>query len=161
MHALLFLALLVGQPCPGGGACEADVAGIYLEGLSAAANAYNDGGSPESLVPVAKAIEALDKLAGRTPGPAEIARLVLQAAVAAAQSEREEMGAFLVHATEMEVLQLAAGQPGAPGVSALEMAGDLWLRVHRYEDAKRAYQRAADVLGMTPRIKDGLEKASR
>jgi hypothetical protein len=149
MHALLLAVALAAQP---------GIATLYVDGLLAAEAAYRQGGSDESLVPVRTAIAALEKISGNAPGPAEIARLVLMAAMAAAQSERDEMGAFLTHAVEMEVLQRAAGQPGAPIVSALEAAGDLWLRVHRYDDAKRAYERAAALLGMTPRIKAGLAR---
>ena len=149
MHALLLAVALAAQP---------RIATLYVDGLLAAEAAYRQGGSDESLVPVRTAIAALEKVSGNAPGPAEIARLVLMAAMAAAQSERDEMGAFLTHAVEMEVLQRAAGQPGAPIVSALEAAGDLWLRVHRYDDAKRAYERAAALLGMTPRIKAGLAR---
>ena len=149
MHALLLAVALAAQP---------GIATLYVDGLLAAEEAYRQGGSDESLVPVRAAIAALEKISGNAPGPAEIARLVLMAAVAASQSERDEMGAFLTHAVEMELLQRAAGQPGAPVVSALEAAGDLWLRVHRYDDAKRAYERAAALLGMTPRIKAGLAR---
>ena len=152
MHVMLLAVLLTAQP---------DVAAHYQAGLAAAEEAYRLGGSDESLAPVHEAIAALGRMSASQPGPAEIARLVLVAAAAAAQSEREEMGAFLTHAVEMELLQRAAGQPGAPLVSALEAAGDLWLRVHRYDDAKRAYERAAEVLGMTPRIKAGLARATR
>lgn len=138
-----------------------DVEQVYLRGLAAAADAYKQGGSEESLAPVRQAIDQLRALSRGRPGPAEIARLVLVAAAAAAQSEREEMGAYLTHATDMEVLQLAAGQPGAPGITALEAAGDLWLQVHRYDDAVRAYERAATYLGTTPRIAAGLARARR
>ncbi len=143
MPAFLLAALLLAQP---------DAAALYREGLAAAEEAYRQGGSDESLAPVREAMAALEILSANRPGPAEIARLVLAAAAAAAQSERDEMGAFLTHATEMELLQFAAGEPGAPGVTALEAAGDLWLRVHRYDEARRAYDRAAAVLGPTPRI---------
>src|SRR5262245_59545933 len=99
--------------------CEdAEVAALYVGGLFAAMEAYKEGGSDESLAPVREAIAALEKISGQAPGEAEIARLVLIAAAAAAQSEREEMGAFLTHATSMESLQLAAAQPGAPVISA-------------------------------------------
>jgi hypothetical protein len=150
MAALLLLTLLA-QP--------ADVETLYLRGLGAAAAAYAQGGSEASLAPVRDAMAALQRLSGGGPGPAEIARLVLAASAAAAQSERDEMNAFLVHATEMEVLQLEAGQPGAPGVPALEAAGDLWLRVHRYDEAVRAYERAITYLGATPRITANLARA--
>jgi hypothetical protein len=153
MHLVLLLSLLAAQ--------AADVEALYQRGLAAAAAAYREGGSDESLAPVRDAIAKLEALSGGKPGPAEIARLVLVAASAAAQSEREEMSAYLTHATEMELLQIAAGQPGAPGISALEAAGDLWLQVHRYDEAVRAYERAAAWFGMTPRIALGLAKARR
>ena len=153
MHLVLLLSLLAGQ--------AADVEALYLRGFAAAVEANAQGGSDESLAPVRDAMAALEMLSGGRPGPAEIARLVLVAAAAAAQSEREEMGAYLAHAIDMEMLQVAAGQRGAPGLSALEAAGDLWLQVHRYDDAIRAYQRAAAQFGMTPRIAASLAKARR
>ena len=146
---------------PEGGGCEAtEAAALYLGGLFAAMEAYNQGGSEASLVPVREAIDALEKLSGQRPGSAEIARLVLVAAAAAAQSEREEMGAFLTHAAAMESLQRAAGEPGAPVLSALEVAGELWLQVHRFDDARVAFERAAAQVGMTPRITAGLARAT-
>jgi tetratricopeptide (TPR) repeat protein len=145
----------VGEPCE-----ATDVAVVYLSGLSAALDAYNQGGSEESLAPVREAIAALDKASGQRPGAAEIARLVLVAAAAAAQSEREEMAAFLTHATAMESLQFAAKQPGAPVLSAHEVAGELWLQVHQFDDARAAFERAAVLVGMTPRIAGGLARAA-
>ena len=139
---------------------EAEIAVLYISGLFAAMEAYKQGGSAESLAPVRGAITALAKFSGQTPGPAEIARLVLIAASAAAQSERDEMAAFLTHATAMESLQLAAGQPGAPVLTALEVAGELWLQVHRFDDARAAFERAAQQVGTTPRIADGLARAA-
>jgi hypothetical protein len=144
-----------------GDRCETtEMAAVYLGGLSAALDAYKQGGSEESLAPVRDAIAALDKMSGQRPGPAEIARLVLVAAAAAAQSEREEMAAFLTHATAMESLQFAASQPGAPVLSAHEVAGELWLQVHQFDDARAAFERAAAHVGMTPRIAGGLARAA-
>jgi tetratricopeptide (TPR) repeat protein len=108
---------------------------------------------------VREAIAALLKISQERPGQAEIARLTLQAAAAGAQSERDEMALYLDQATRMEVLQRDARQPGAPGVSALEVAGDLWLQVFRYDEAIKAYERAAQYLGETPRIRDSLARA--
>jgi tetratricopeptide (TPR) repeat protein len=151
------IALLRDPAVPG---CdETDVAARYLEGLSAALDAYKQGGSDESLAPVRDAISALEKISAQRPGPAEVARLVLVAAAAAAQSEREEMGAFLTHAIAMESLQFAAGQPGAPVLTAHEIAGELWLQVHRFEEARAAFERAVAQVGPTPRITAGLERA--
>jgi len=135
-----------------------DVADVYARGWEAARAAYAQGGSTESLQPVRDAIAILERNGGNVPGPAQIARLVLLAAAAAAQSERDEMAIFLDEAVRLEALQFAAGQPGAPGVSAHEAAGDLWLQVHRFDDARDAYRRAASVLGMTPRIARALEE---
>ena len=137
----------------------AEVEALYTRGLADAHAAFAKGAPPESLAPVREAIAALLKISGERPGPAEIARLTLHAAAAGAQSERDEMALYLDQATRMEVLQREAGQPGAPGVSALEVAGDLWLQVFRYDEAITAYERAAQYVGMTPGIRDGLARA--
>ena len=86
---------------------------------------------------------------------------MLHAAVAAAQSERDEMRLYINAAVQMEALRRAAGLPGAPVVSAAEAAGDLWLQVHRYEDARSAYVSAADRIGATPRILAGLARSAQ
>ncbi len=135
------------------------VASWYLRGLIAAREAYSYGGSPESLQPVRVAIEQLASR-GAEGASAEIARVVLMAASSAAQSEREEMGLLLEHALDLERKQRAAGLPGAPVVTAHEVAGDLWLQVHRFEDARRAYLSASDQIGPTRRIALGLARAS-
>ena len=134
-------------------ACDdAVTAAAYLEGLSAARRAYAAGGSPESLKPVNDAIAALERLAAGLPGPAQIAAFVLHAAAAAAQSEREELALYLDEAIRLETLQLAAKQPAAPIISAHEAAGDLWLEVHRFDDAQHAYERAVAQVGSNPRL---------
>ena len=137
----------------------AEIEAVYLPGWDAAQASARVGGSPESLAPVRDAIAMLEQMAGGAHGPAEIARYVLAAAADAAQDERDEMGLFLEHAVTLERVQLDARQPGAPSITAHEAAGDLWLRVHRYEDAKRAYERAKAVIGSTPRIESGLARA--
>ena len=130
----------------------------YLRGLVAAREAYRYGGSPESLEPVKIAIE---RLAARNEAPpAEIARVLLLAASSAAQSERDEMGLFLEHALSLERQQRSAGLPGAPIVSAYEIAGDLWLQVHRFEDARRAYLDAQAQIGRTTRVTLGLARTA-
>jgi hypothetical protein len=136
-----------------------EIEALYLKGLADARAAFEQGAPPESLVPVREAIAALLKMSRERPGPAEIARLTLHAAAAGAQSERDEMAIYLDQATRMEILQLEAKQPGAPGISALETAGDLWLQAFRYDEAIKAYERAAQYVGETPRIRDGLARA--
>ena len=126
---------------------------LYLDGLAAAREASAAGGSPDSLAPVRRAVAVLEQHRGPR---AEIAVYVLRAAAAAAQSERDEMSLLIEHAVRLESVQLEAGEAGLPGVTAHEAAGDLWLRVHGYEQARQAYERAAARVGLTPRIRDSL-----
>jgi hypothetical protein len=86
--------------------------------------------------------------------------VVLLAASSAAQSEREEMGLLLEHALDLERRQRAAGLPGAPIVTAHEVAGDLWLQVHRFEDARRAYLDSLEHVGTTRRVTLGLARVA-
>ncbi len=139
----------------------AQLAGVYLRGLIDAHEASRQGGSPDSLMPVRQAIAWLEIVANGRPGSAEIARLMLQAAAAAAQSEREEMRLYLDTAIRMETLQRAAGLPGAPIIAAAETAGDLWLQVHRYDEARRAYDDAGERFGSSLRILAGRARAAR
>jgi hypothetical protein len=148
-----------GAPCHAVVCTPAEIEAVYIQGWDAAVAAAAVGGSPESLVPVRDAIATLDRMAAGVHGPAEIARYVLAAAADAAQEERDEMALFLEHAMALERTQLDAHQPGAPSITAHEAAGDLWLRVHRYEDAVRAYEHARMVIGSTPRIEAGLTRA--
>lgn len=138
--------------------CEdAVLPSTYLRGWIAAREAYRAGGSPESLRPVLQAIAMLENSGGKS-GPAQIAALVLQAAAAAAQSERDELALMIDYAVQLEDRSLTAKLPGLPMVTAHEAAGDLWLQVHRYDDARHAYMRAAERVGMTPRITLGLAR---
>jgi tetratricopeptide (TPR) repeat protein len=144
------------------GGCEtAQVAVRYARGLMAAQDAFRRGGSFESLAPVRQAIAGLDAISKGRPGAAAVARLVLQAASAAAQSELGEMRLYLESAIQMESLQRAAGQPGAPLVSAGETAGELWLQLHRYDDARRAYVEARAQTGGTARVLAGIGRAAQ
>ena len=142
------------------GCADADVGATYLRGLIDAKDAFRQGAPPESLVSVHNAIASLERIAQDKPGPAEIARLLLRAAAAAAQSERDEMALYLDQAERMDGLLRAAGQPAAPILSAAEISGELWLQVHRYEDARAAFTRAASQVGMTPRVVAGLARAA-
>ena len=143
----------------GFGCAEADIAAHYLRGLVAARAAYAYGGSPESLAPVRQAVAFLEARAPSSP-VAEMARVLLLAAAASAQSERGEMGLLLDHAVSLEAVQLEARQPGLPVVTAHEAAGDLWLQVHGYDEARRAYLRAAARLGETRRVRLGLARVA-
>jgi hypothetical protein len=140
------------------GCTDARIAMLYLGGLASARDAYALGGAPDSLTGVNAGVAALVALSERHV-PAQIARYVLQAAAAAAQSERDEMALFLAQALRLEALQLMARQPGAPLVTAHEVAGDLWLRVHRFAEARQAYVEAVRLVGPTPRALLGIARA--
>jgi len=143
------------------GACdEAGAQFEYVEGLLGAAEAARQGGTVDSLRDVRSAVHALLWRAAGKGGAWEAGSVALQATIAASQYEREEMALYLEHATRLELLQLAAGQRGVPLITALELAGDLWLQVHRFEDAQRAYERAMEHVGRTSRITFGLGRAA-
>jgi hypothetical protein len=154
--ALNLLTLAAGQ-----GDAYAHVAALYIRGLIAARDAFREGGDSTALAPVEMSMMALGEISGGQAGGPEIARLVLQAAAAAAQSERDEMRLYIESAVQMESLQLAAGQGGAPILPAAEIAGDLWLQVHRYDEARRAYAEAEKRIGSTPRVLSGLARTAR
>jgi hypothetical protein len=139
------------------GCADAVLPSVYLRGWIAARDAYRVGGSPESLRAVSQSVAMLQE-AGGTTGPAQIAALVLQGAAAAAQSERDDLALMINYAVELEDRRLTSKLPGLPMITAHEAAGDLWLQVHRYDDARRAYAKAAERIGVTPRITLGLAR---
>ena len=139
---------------------NAKVNGLYLQGLLEAGAASRVGGTAESLAPLRKTIAALEVIAGSQLGPAEIARLTLQAAAAGSQTERDEMRLYLESAVRMETLLASIGQRRVLVLPAMETAGSLWLQVDRYADAERAYQEAATQHGMSIATTFGLAKAS-
>ena len=142
------------------GCADAETPAIYLRGWMAAREAYRSGGSVDSLVPVRNAIQMLRASARERTDPAQIAAFVLEAAVAASQSERDDLSLLIEHAVQLEGVRLSAGLPGLPIVTAHEAAGDLWLQVYRYDDARRAYTRATEKVGVTPRITLGLARVA-
>jgi tetratricopeptide (TPR) repeat protein len=142
------------------GCADAEIALHYVRGLAHAREAYRRGGDAPSLQPVVAATRWLEQRSGGAAGPAAIASAVLRAAAAAAQSERDEMAIWIEHAVAMETLQRAAGQPAAPAMSAIATAGDLWLQVHGYDEARRAYRRAIEQEGATPHTRLGLARGA-
>jgi len=142
------------------GCDRAALAAVYLEGLQAARDAYRAGGSDASLETVRTAIAALEASANAGDKVAEVGRVTLLAAAAAAQSERDDLATFLAQATSLE-RALHAATPGAMlPVTAHEVAADLWLQVHRFDTAQEAYRVASDLVGMTPRVAAGLARTA-
>ena len=140
--------------------CETTrIALLYFRGLQAARAAYPNGGDDVSLMPVTQTITELERYAATNPR-AELLRVTLMAAAAAAQSERSDMALLLEQATTLEEKMFATSGTGAPGVTAHEVAGDLWFQVHRFEMARAAYQRASELFGLTPGIALGLARTA-
>ncbi len=108
------------------GCADAMLPSLYLRGWIAAREAYRVGGSPDSLRPVLQSIATVKDTLGQSGSP-QIAALVLQAAAAAAQSEREELALMIDYAVQLEDRNLTAGRPALPMITAHEAAGDLWL----------------------------------
>jgi len=142
------------------GCVQVRMAALYLRALQRARDAYRTGGDAGSLQPVTLAIATLEQQAATGDQHAELARVILMAAAAAAQSERGDMALLLDHAMALERRMVRAGDGGAPGVTAHEAAGDLWLQVHRFEAAVAAYVAAAELFGNTPRITLGLARTA-
>jgi len=139
---------------------EAAGAVEYLEGLLGAAEAVTRGGTVDSLRDVRSAVNALSKRAEGGDRRWEAASLAMRAVAAASQYERGEMTIYLAEAARIEALLVAAGLPGAPFVSVHELAGDLWMQLHAYGEARAAYVRAADVVGRKGRVRLGLARAA-
>jgi hypothetical protein len=142
------------------GCDSAAVAAVYLEGLQAARDAYRAGGSDASLESVRKAIAALEARSSAGDRTADVARMTLLAAAAAAQSERDDTATFVAQATYLERLLFTATPRAMLPVTAHEVAGDLWLQVHRFDTAQEAYRAASALVGMTPRIATGLARTA-
>ena len=70
------------------------------------------------------------------------------------------MALLLEHAIRLEAVQIEADQPPLPVATAHDVAGDLWLQVHRYDDARRAYLEAETQLGARPRLSLGLARVA-
>ena len=132
---------------------------IYLRGLLAARAAAAQFGTAASLQPLQQAMLDLEPFAASDP-VARTMQTVLRAAMPAAQRERAEMTLFIDEMLRMESLQLEAKQPPLPVLSAHEVAGLLWLQMHRYEEARRAFEVAARLIGQTPHVLIGAARAA-
>lgn len=122
----------------------------YAVGLAAARAAW-PGGKVAEIELARRAVTALDAVTAERSRLSlhELRRVMILAAVAAAQEEREEMTVLLTHGLELADGFTPARVTAALAIPADELAGDLWLQVqvHRYADAQQAYERS---LGRQP-----------
>jgi tetratricopeptide (TPR) repeat protein len=134
----------------------------YVRGVLAARSAW-PGGRPERLAVARAAAERLQQL-GESEGVfsrSEARRTAVLAAMAGAQEEREEMALLLSHA---QYLDMRLGGSGAADDTVLpleELAGDLWLQVHRYADALDHYRSATAAAPERTRAWLGRARAAR
>lgn len=139
------------------------VAALFSRGLGAARAAWPGGVGPMAEI-ARRAAESLDRMAqaeGRQ-GRAELARVIVLAAIAAAQEERDELQVLLSHATDLDVGADGRDTSGLPPLPlpVPEIAGDLWLQVDRYEEAIAAYTTATERHPERGRSWLGLARAS-
>jgi hypothetical protein len=121
---------------------DREVQRLAMDGWVAARELAPKGGALELLGPVNLRLRALDGLPGIAARYADVA---IRAAVSAAQDERDEMEVFLAHARDLSDTMALAGAPAQWPLPIDEMAGELWLEVDRYTEARDAYLRATRV----------------
>lgn len=121
---------------------DREVQRLAMEGWSAARALAPKGGALDLLGPVNLRLRALDALPGM---PARYADVAIRAAVSAAQEERDEMEVFLAHARDLSDTMALAGAPAQWPLPIDELAGELWLEVDRFTEARDNYLRATKV----------------
>ncbi len=143
-----------------GPACDADpVVCTFIHGYAAARLA-----SPEAKADlIAEAGDCARQLQGAASDPvsvAELYRVFVRAAMAAAQEETPELNLLITHAVSLEKRLRESGQIDVPLQPATEIAGDLWLQVNRYETARQSYRATLDDWPHRPASLLGIARAS-
>ncbi len=116
---------------------------VALGGWDEARRLAPRGGAAELLKPAQQAIADLEAWAmGEMRLEAGYAQASLRAAIAAAQDERPEMQVWLDHARDLAERLVARGRRAAWPRPFNLLAGELWFEVDRYDEARRAFERA-------------------
>lgn len=134
----------------------------YLRGVQAARAAW-PGGREDALAMARESAERLSALASLSGAwsRGELRRVSVLAAIAGAQEEREELTLLLAHGDQLESRLRAIGLRGEVVLPFDELAGDLWQQIHRFEDAKRRYERVVHEWPERTRAWLGLARAAR
>ncbi len=140
--------------------CDADpVVCTFIHGYAAARLA-----SPEAKAGlIAEAGDCARQLQGAVSNPvsvAELYRVFVRAAMAAAQEETPELDLLITHAVSLEKRLRESGQMDVPLQPATEIAGDLWLQVNRYDTARQAYRATLEDWPHRPASLLGIARAS-
>jgi hypothetical protein len=166
---LLILGLFVHQPFgpareatglaqarPSQADVDREVHRIAMQGWIAARELAPKGGAIELLGPVNVRLKELDAIPGK---PARYAETVIRAAVSAAQEERDEMELLLTHARGLSSQMELIGESAQWPLPIDEAAGELWLEVDRFTEARDSYERATKSKP-TPNAWIGLARVS-
>jgi len=144
-HARLWTRWLVASR--GAGSAESVPAAIrrvgpswlfdFADGLRAGLAAW-PGPIPEPSADARRAMISLER-AHTSAGDAEIelARVLVEATIAASQDEHPQMALLLGHAADLETRLLQTRRDGWPLVPTRELLSELWLRAYREPDAIR------------------------
>lgn len=154
-NVIAFLLTILLSPQPAA-AADQEIQRIAMEGWLAARALAPKGGAVELLGPVNLRLRDLDRYPHLSARYAEAA---IRAAVAAAQEEREEMALFLEHARGLSDDMAIGASPAQWPVPIDELAGELWLEVDRFTEARDAYRKATE-LKPSPNAWIGLARAS-
>ena len=147
------------------GAChEVGLGALAIDGWVEARRLALIGGAPDALARMRDTLARIDAVRAVRPATALLAQMaayadaVLRAAVAAAQDERDEMQVYLAHArTLADSLALArVTRPWPLPIDAV--AGELWLEVDRFAEARDAFARVTDG-GLAERAAFGAGRA--
>jgi tetratricopeptide (TPR) repeat protein len=116
---------------------------VSLSGWNEARKLAAAGGAVDLLAPIRSVLNELELLKNDDVSlEVEYAQTSIRAAVAAAQDERPEMELLLTHARDLSERMVDRGRrPQWPRPFNL-LAGELWFEVDRYEEARRAFERA-------------------
>lgn len=134
----------------------------YVRGVLTAWWAW-PGGTRAHLDAAQQAADELERLAASegTLSRSAVRRSTVLAAMAGAQEERDELALLLGHARHLDDQLAGMGAAGDVVLPLAEVAGDLWLRLHRFDDAERYYREAIDQFPQRTRAWVGLARAAR
>jgi hypothetical protein len=123
-----------------------DLVGLARDGWRSARAAAQYGGAPPHLAEAIRILAAIDKMTVGTVWHVHgaYAHSLIAAAMAAAQDENAEMDLHLLHARSLADQLTTSAYPAQWPCEIDEAEGELWLEVHRYADALRAFRRVVE-----------------
>ena len=119
------------------------LARVSLLGYHEARTLAAFGGAADRRGPTRRALEELSKVRGGSLDlEIEYADTAIRAAIAAAQDERAELELLLSHARDLTERLVSRSRRAIWPRPYNVLAGDLWLEVDRFDDARAAFERA-------------------